>query len=286
MNKKQIRKDYGIEDYIDAKGKVRSKVFYRGKYYDYEDSTQAKPLQNTFILLTIYLIISYVVVMAVDSEPTRQLYFLLPFVAQCFTIFFIVLGAYNIIFKKPPFKQEQKTAIFDKSRSSAIAGIVLSAGAFVGGIIKLIVVGAVPLDSLPIILAATMVISYAFLLGMVAKTKVIEVNAQPTADIKTETADSSNTTQQTIDNIDSSITNITEGANSSTSNDSLVTNSTEMAEPNAIPQNLPNSNIDSSVTNDTEDNSSIVTDAKNSHGNNTIRKSKKAKPITEEDDCI
>ena len=127
MNRKRIRRDYENVDYVDERGKVRTKVVYKGAHY-YPESPEK------FNKLRIYFAIAAAVVAAAvilplcwfKTTPMSTIYVAVPFVGQVMPLFFILRGAYTALAKKPPYNEETKVAVTEATKISAFVGEGLS----------------------------------------------------------------------------------------------------------------------------------------------------------------
>lgn len=150
MNKKQIRRDYENVDYVDEKGKVRTDVVYKGKYFDVEDLRAHKRHKAIFCTFSICLAMLFIVGMIPDSGAMRTIYFALPYALQAFPVLFILLATYKFLMKKLPYRQEVYDELYVKARTWCTIGAVLTAICVVAFIIMVATKGAKPLDALPI----------------------------------------------------------------------------------------------------------------------------------------
>lgn len=163
MNKKQIRRDYENVDYVDEKGKVRTDVVYKGKYFDVDDMAAHKKHKNLFCGMSVCLAALFVGGMVADSSAMRTMYFALPYAFQAFPVLFILLAAYKFLKKKLPYRQEVYDELYTKAKICCTVGAILSGICIISFIIKAAVKGIVAIDAFPI---CTDVVSFAIYVAL------------------------------------------------------------------------------------------------------------------------
>lgn len=168
MNKKQIRRDYENVDYVDEKGKVRTDVVYKGKYFDVENVITHKKHKILFCGISVFLAVLFVAGMVADSGAMRTMYFALPYAFQAFPILFILLAAYKFLKKKLPYRQEVYDELYTRAKTWCAVGAILSGVCIISFIIKAAVKGVVTIDALPI---CTDVVSFAMYVTLIFSAK-------------------------------------------------------------------------------------------------------------------
>lgn len=126
MNKKQIRRDYENVDYLDEKGRVRTKVRYRGALYALEEPDQMTAFRVLYVLFAAISVPLFVLPLCFDTDVLRTIYFTLPYVAEIFCVFMMVMGAYNVLVRPFPYREEVFSLVFSRAKVSAVACGVLS----------------------------------------------------------------------------------------------------------------------------------------------------------------
>jgi len=164
MNKKQIRRDYENVDYVDEKGKVRTDVVYKGKYFDVENLEAHKKHKVLFCVMSVCLVVLFTGGMVADSSAMRTMYFALPYAFQAFPVLFILLAAYKFLKKKLPYRQEVYDELYTKAKTWCTVGAILSGICIISFIIKAAVKGIVAIDALPI---CTDVVSFAIYVALI-----------------------------------------------------------------------------------------------------------------------
>jgi len=126
MNRKQIRRDYENVDYIDEKGRVRTKVCYRGALYTLEDIDGIVPFRVIYAVLTALSVALFVLPLCFNLDALRTMYFTAFYVPQVFCVFVMGMGAYNVLFTRLPYREEVYSTVFSRAKVGAIALAALS----------------------------------------------------------------------------------------------------------------------------------------------------------------
>ena len=126
MNRKQIRRDYENIDYIDAKGRVRTKVHYRGALYTLEDPEQIVPFRVLYAVLVVLSIALFILPLCFNLDALRTMYFTVFYVPQIFCVFVMGLGMFNVLFTRLPYREEVYSTVFSRARVAAVACAALS----------------------------------------------------------------------------------------------------------------------------------------------------------------
>jgi len=149
MKKKQLQKDYENYDYLDSKGKVRTKVIYKGKYYDIINEEKHTKFKLLFITINALFIALFLCATIPATQLFKAMYFGLPFCGLVFPIFFLSLDSYLLIVRKTPYKHEDQTKIFENSHIWSIIGLILSGMCLIASIIYSFTTGVNGIDFLP-----------------------------------------------------------------------------------------------------------------------------------------
>ena len=131
MNRKQIRRDYENVDYIDEKGRVRTKVRYRGAHYTLEDPEQIGIFRGLYVALAALAVALFVPPLCFNLDVLRTIYFTIFYVPQVFCLFVMGLGAYHVLFTKLPYREEVYAQVFSRAWAAAIASAAMSLAAVV-----------------------------------------------------------------------------------------------------------------------------------------------------------
>ena len=126
MNRKQIRRDYENIDYVDEKGRVRTKVHYRGALYTLADIEQVVPFRVLYAVLCVLSIALFVLPLCFNLDAFRTMYVTVFYVPQVFCVFVMAMGAYNVLFTRLPYREEVYSTVFSRARVGAIALAALS----------------------------------------------------------------------------------------------------------------------------------------------------------------
>ena len=135
MNKKQIRRDYENIDYIDEKGKVRTKVVYKGAYYAPEDVGKFKKTSVIFVFITALFLVGLLVPLIIVNSAVKALYFSLPFILQGVSAVFYLIASLDILTERPPFNETTKKSLSEHVKGATIFGIICSCVYAVGYVI-------------------------------------------------------------------------------------------------------------------------------------------------------
>lgn len=125
MNKKQIRRDYKNVDYVDEKGKVRTRVEYIGATYEMV-KPQKKGFTISYSLLAVFSLVFFIPPLVLNGNSLRAIYVTMPFVLQIFPIFLLLLGGYKLLTSKFPIREEVKSNVFSRPRVASIFGVILA----------------------------------------------------------------------------------------------------------------------------------------------------------------
>lgn len=126
MNRKQIRRDYENVDYIDEKGRVRTRVRYRGAHYTLEDPEQIGIFRVLYVALASLAVMLFVLPLCFNLDVLRTIYFTVFYVPQVFCIFMMGMGAYHVLFTRLPYREEVFSLVFSRARVAAMAGAVMT----------------------------------------------------------------------------------------------------------------------------------------------------------------
>ena len=186
--KSKYLKNYKNVDYTDENGKVKTRVEYIGKIFDFENGTKPRLNAVAFPVLTFSAAVFFIVALAVDSAPLRTLYFTIPFIAQIFTLFSLVLTAVKYLTVKSPLEEKDKERLTDKTKTTCLAGIVLTAVCLVCYVIKLCLKGFDILDLIPVLCDGFCLTTYAVLFVLTNNTVIVlkENENAKTPEIKEE----------------------------------------------------------------------------------------------------
>lgn len=160
MNRKQIRRDYRNVEYVDDKGKVRTKVEYRGATYAPSEPKRFGAFRIGFAVLTAIGAGAWVAPLCFNSQIMRTIYFTLPYVLQVFALLVMVLGAYNAIAKPLPYREETHVAVVNRTKVGSIAGAALALAAEISFTVYASVEGADGIDFVAMGCAAVLLVAF------------------------------------------------------------------------------------------------------------------------------
>ncbi|MBR5388753.1 MAG: hypothetical protein IK147_04770 [Clostridia bacterium] len=127
MSKKDIRRDYENLDYLDEKGKVKTKVVYKGAYYVPADGENYKIYSVKTVIFALLLTAAWIVPLVVVNAPVKALYFSLPYILQGISAIFALTAALDAMTERPPFREKIKKSLFDRLKTVSVIGGVFSA---------------------------------------------------------------------------------------------------------------------------------------------------------------
>lgn len=178
MGFKQIRRDYKNIDYLDGKGKVKTRVEYIGKYYKPDDDKEYKTHKNKVTVFSFILFALYVASMIVYSGAMKAMYFALPFAGLIFPLFFYLINVYKLHFKKMPLRQEDYDSMFSTFKIWCVSGVVLGLAASIGYVIKMVTEGVSTIDILPVSAVFLFLIFSVLIFRSIVKTKINTVGEE------------------------------------------------------------------------------------------------------------
>ena len=126
MNRKRIQRDYENVDYVDEKGKVRTKVVYKGAHYVPESPEKLQKFKIFFTLVAAIVGAATLLPLFFPITPMRTMYVAVPFVGQVFPLFFIISGAYKALTAKLPYNEETKAAVTEAAKIGSFVGMGLA----------------------------------------------------------------------------------------------------------------------------------------------------------------
>ena len=175
MDKKKLD-DYKNIDYVDASGKVRTDVVYVGKHYVLEKPETYNMFRISFLILTIFILVAYILPLCFKCELTRQMYFTLPFVIQVFAILVLIFGTYNLFAKKQPFNEKTKTMIFTYSQVGCVLGAIVTLVSTIGMVVFIVKGQMTGLDIYGVVCSPVCLALYLAQFANVHFTKTITLN--------------------------------------------------------------------------------------------------------------
>lgn len=150
MNKKELRKNYRAEYFIDERGEEKVKYVYVGGTYELTAPDNYLVFKVLFVIFAVVDLAAYIVPLCFECGLFRQIYVVAPYVMRVFSIAYLLWAAYRALRLSSPYKERGKKTIFDYSRVAAVAGEILSVAALIGSAVYLIKHGAEGMDYLAI----------------------------------------------------------------------------------------------------------------------------------------
>ena len=135
MKRKIIRQYYENVDSLNEKGKVVTNVKYKGEYFAPENEKAYLVFKILSAALSVTAAALYFLPLTLNNNCMRTIYFVVPYIGQVFIIFFLLLAAYKLLTKKPPFTLLEKKSVKDNPKGLCITGIVMSGASIVSFII-------------------------------------------------------------------------------------------------------------------------------------------------------
>lgn len=132
MLRNKYAKDYRIESYGTAKGKIREKAIYTGPLYSFPDARKLRitALFNSFLGLA--GIILWLAGLWNYSAVTRKLYVSVPMLCVCAVLSSFFSSAMKLLrlTTEQTFRREEKEKSVDRARGSSLAGILFCLAGF------------------------------------------------------------------------------------------------------------------------------------------------------------
>lgn len=137
MLRNKYAKDYRIEAYGGAKGKLKEKAVYIGPLYCFNDVQQLRVLALRESVLALFSMILLLVSLWNYSAVTRQIYVTVPMLGLFAVVYLFFSSAMRLLrlTTQSSFKREEKEKSFDRAKGSSIAGIIVSAFAFLAALV-------------------------------------------------------------------------------------------------------------------------------------------------------
>ncbi len=132
MLRNKYAKDYRIEAYDGAKGKLKEKAVYIGPLYCFSDVQQLRVLALRESALALVSMVLLLCSLWNYSAVTRQIYVTVPMLGLFVVVYLFFSSAMSLLklTTQSSFKREEKEKSFDRAKGSSIAGIIVSALAF------------------------------------------------------------------------------------------------------------------------------------------------------------
>lgn len=200
MNKKQLRRDYEITDYLDEKGKVRSKVRYRGATYSpVGDDKHYRLFCICYAVLTALSLATFVVPLCFNCNALRTIYFTMPFVLQVIPLFLLTIGAYQVVVKPTPYREEIYASAIKRAGGAAIAGTALAVVSVVCFAVFASLKGAGGLDYVAMGCSIGLCVLFAVLWLLFKRQSFNRSEPEPLPASDTDTADGKSEQQEEVD---------------------------------------------------------------------------------------
>ena len=135
MDRKKLRQNYDVVDYETEKGKVKSKVIYRGAVYGFTEVKDKRTFAALLAVLTAICAVTFLLPLCFDSEIMRVIYVAMPQVLQGFSVLFLALSSVKAFTAKYPYREEVFSELFVRPAIFGIVGAALAFITLVGGAI-------------------------------------------------------------------------------------------------------------------------------------------------------
>ncbi len=166
MNKKQIRRDYQNIDYVDEKGKVRTRVRYVGALYSPADWHAFGIFRVVYAVLVLLSIAAFVVPLCFNSQVFRTVYFTMPYVLMVFAVFVVAIAAYKLLLVRLPYREEDFAFVFKKAKAWCLVGGGLALLSVVAFAVYACLAGAVGTDYVALGCALWITLAFATLFAL------------------------------------------------------------------------------------------------------------------------
>ena len=162
MSKKNSLSDYTVVDYVDEKGKLRTKVIYEGDKFYWSDKRKSTPFAAIKLTLSIVGFLIFLLPTLFDSSAMRTIYVVMPFVFNSFPLLALTYYSFSAARKKEPYTLKTCKRLFGNSKVAAGIGITLSVLSVIGFVVFWITCGAQAIDFITFVSALTLSLQYVF----------------------------------------------------------------------------------------------------------------------------
>lgn len=137
MLRNKYAKDYRIEAYDGAKGKLKEKAVYIGPLYCFSDVQRLRILALRESALALVSMVLLLFSLWNYSAVTRQIYVTVPMLGLFVVVYLFFSSAMSLLklTTQSSFKREEKEKSFDRAKGSSIVGIIVSALAFLAALV-------------------------------------------------------------------------------------------------------------------------------------------------------
>lgn len=119
MGKRKYVSDYAIEDYEDAKGKLRSRRVYQGKYYRFRGTPEEiRKLRYTIIIVCVLVAALLLPVLLWDTSLSRTVYIVLPAVLSFVPVYLLLAAASLLDSRHEPLTREHRDKTENRIRGA------------------------------------------------------------------------------------------------------------------------------------------------------------------------
>lgn len=137
MLRNKYAKDYRIEVYDGAKGKMKEKAVYIGPLYSFSDVQQLRILALRECALALISMVLLLISLWNYSAVTRQIYVTVPMLGLFAVVYLFFSSAMSLLklTTQSSFKRKEKEKSLDRAKGSSVAGIVVSVLAFLAALV-------------------------------------------------------------------------------------------------------------------------------------------------------
>ena len=178
MSKKRLREDYDVVENVDERGKIRTDVVYKGVYYEPLSSGKLKTAAVATPILTVLAAIAYLVPLIVLNQAAKTIYFTVAYVGQIFPIFFLFGVCFDLVFKRPPYKEKEKRSITERSKILCIIGEAMAVFSMIAFIVYWATQGAFNEDFFALVGSAVCAVCYAFIFVIINNVTLVRVGKE------------------------------------------------------------------------------------------------------------
>ena len=148
MSYRKYLKDYEIEEYVDEKGRVKTRAVYSAGYYAVSPAVAHgdKIIMLAFSFLSWVLLIGALVF---ETGAARLWYVILPFTFTVFPLFYMTAASVSLMFGDDKLTRERAEKMSRRLPTSPLIAAILTGAAFIGLVATaLISWGSIPLNDI------------------------------------------------------------------------------------------------------------------------------------------
>jgi len=134
MFKRKYLEDYIIEEYINEKGRIKTRPVYVGGYFDLSPALSAR--DKLLIPIASILSIAAIICAFIPLTLSSMLwYVVVPFVFNLLPLYYVIAASVSLYFEKNPMMREKAEKIAKRLPIGSLITLILSASSFIGFIV-------------------------------------------------------------------------------------------------------------------------------------------------------